>query len=135
MQVLAPCDPLEMKYATEWCANVSQSPTYMRLGKAGEPNLTENAIDKFEIGKIRYIKKGTDGEIYNIGPDKLTSIKKEVVERIVEKMNVNFNDAVEMSGDRIGQDSKCWLDCSKAKKELGWNMKIDWDQGLDEVQN
>ena len=52
MQVLAPCDPLEMKEATEWCANKSNSPTYMRLGKAGEPNLTENAVDKFEIGKI-----------------------------------------------------------------------------------
>ena len=51
MQVLAPCDPLEMKEATEWCANKSNSPTYMRLGKAGEPNLTENAVDKFEIGK------------------------------------------------------------------------------------
>jgi len=67
MQVLAPCDPLEMKYATEWCANVSQSPTYMRLGKAGEPNLTENAIDKFEIGKIRYIKKGKDYGLISYG--------------------------------------------------------------------
>ena len=29
----------------------------MRLGKAGEPNLTENAVEQFEIGKIRYLKK------------------------------------------------------------------------------
>ena len=29
----------------------------MRLGKAGEPNLTEMAVDTFEIGKIRYLKK------------------------------------------------------------------------------
>ena len=28
MQVLAPCDPLEMKEATMWCANQSKSPTY-----------------------------------------------------------------------------------------------------------
>ena len=60
MQVLAPCDPLEMKEATEWCAYRSKSPTYMRLGKAGEPNLTEMAVDTFEIGKIRYLKKGKD---------------------------------------------------------------------------
>ena len=52
MRIIAPCDPLEMKEATEWCANKSKSPTYMRLGKAGEPNLTENAVDKFEIGSI-----------------------------------------------------------------------------------
>ncbi len=67
MQVLAPCDPLEMKEATEWCANKSKSPTYMRLGKAGEPNLTENAVDKFEIGKIRYVKKGKDYGLISYG--------------------------------------------------------------------
>jgi len=67
MQVLAPCDPLEMKYATEWCAYKSNSPTYMRLGKAGEPNLTEKALEKFEIGKIRYIKKGKDYGLISYG--------------------------------------------------------------------
>ena len=67
MQVLAPCDPLEMKEATEWCANKSKSPTYMRLGKAGEPNLTEHAVDKFEIGKIRYLKKGSDYGLISYG--------------------------------------------------------------------
>ena len=44
------------------------------------------------------IKKGRDVEIYNIGPDKPTSIK-EVVERVVDKMNVKFSDAVEMTED------------------------------------
>ena len=29
----------------------------MRLGKAGEPNLTDNAIDDFVVGKVRYLKK------------------------------------------------------------------------------
>ena len=67
MQVLAPCDPLEMKEATEWCASKSKSPTYMRLGKAGEPNLTDNAVDNFEIGKIRYIKKGEDYGLISYG--------------------------------------------------------------------
>ena len=67
MQVLAPCDPLEMKEATMWCANQSKSPTYMRLGKAGEPNLTENAVEKFEIGKIRYLQKGRDYGLISYG--------------------------------------------------------------------
>ncbi len=67
MQVLAPCDPLEMEYATEWCANKSNSPTYMRLGKVGEPNLTETAVNKFEIGKIRYVKKGKDYGLISYG--------------------------------------------------------------------
>lgn len=58
MTVLAPCDPLEMQLATEWCATKNKGPVYMRLGKVGEPNLTKNACDKFQIGKLRYITKG-----------------------------------------------------------------------------
>ncbi len=67
MTVLAPCDPEEMKLATTWCAKESNGPVYMRLGKAGEPDLTANAIDKFEIGKIRYIQKGSDIALISSG--------------------------------------------------------------------
>mgnify|MGYP003956044667 CR=1 FL=1 len=67
MTVLAPCDPEEMKLATTWCAKESNGPVYMRLGKAGEPDLTANAIDKFEIGKIRYIQKGSDIALISYG--------------------------------------------------------------------
>lgn len=62
MTVLAPCDPEEMRLATKWCATESQGPVYMRLGKAGEPDLTADAVDPFEIGKPRYLKKG-DGSL------------------------------------------------------------------------
>ncbi len=58
MTIIAPCDPKEMELATEWCATKSKGPVYMRLGKAGEPNLTDNAIDEFVVGKARYLKKG-----------------------------------------------------------------------------
>ena len=92
-----------------------------------------HAIDLAEAIYL-VITKGKDGEIYNIGPDKPTSIK-EVVERVVDKMGANFDDVVEMSEDRLGQDSRYWLDCSKAKKDLGWSINIDWDQGLEEVKN
>ena len=68
MTVLAPCDPQEMRHATEWCATQSQGPVYMRLGKAGEPDLTANALDPFEIGKIRYLRKGRDVAILSYGP-------------------------------------------------------------------
>jgi len=62
MTVLAPCDPEEMRLATKWCATESQGPVYMRLGKAGEPDLTADAIDPFEIGKLRTLKQG-DGSL------------------------------------------------------------------------
>jgi transketolase len=67
MTVLAPCDPEEMRLATEWCATESQGPVYMRLGKAGEPDLTAKAIDPFKIGKVRCIQKGSDIALLSYG--------------------------------------------------------------------
>lgn len=68
MQVLAPCDPLEATEATRYCATQKVGPVYLKLGKAGEPRVTENAVDPFVIGKIRYLKKGSDVAIMTYGP-------------------------------------------------------------------
>ena len=67
MTVLAPCDPEEMRLATHWCATESNGPVYMRLGKAGEPDLTANALEPFQIGKVRYLKRGSDIAILSYG--------------------------------------------------------------------
>lgn len=60
MQILTPCDPLETREMTRFCALENQGPLYLRLGKAGEPNLTENAVEGFEFGKVRTIRQGSD---------------------------------------------------------------------------
>ena len=60
MQVIAPCDPLEVAAATRFCAFDSDHPTYLRIGKAGEPVLTEDAAEPWEFGKVRYLCKGED---------------------------------------------------------------------------
>ncbi len=67
MTVLAPCDPEEMRLATRWCATESPGPVYMRLGKAGEPDLTANAAEAFQIGKIRYLTRGKDVALLSYG--------------------------------------------------------------------
>jgi transketolase len=43
MQIIAPCDPLETIEATKWCCQQKNGPVYLRLGKSGEPNLTQHA--------------------------------------------------------------------------------------------
>lgn len=58
MSIIAPCDPLETEAATWACAQHKQGPIYLRLGKAGEPDLTSKALSPFEFGKIRYLKEG-----------------------------------------------------------------------------
>lgn len=67
MTVLAPCDPEEMRLATRWCAIENAGPVYMRLGKVGEPDLTSSAVDNFKVGKIRYLKRGSDVAILSYG--------------------------------------------------------------------
>jgi len=83
MKVLAPCDPLEMKEATTWCATKNDGPVYMRLGKVGEPTFTEGAADPFEFGKPRYIIKGKDTAIISYGIS--IKIAKEIYDKLKEK--------------------------------------------------
>jgi transketolase len=68
MTVLAPCDPAECREATLWCATQEHGPVYLRLGKAGEPDLTSRAVDPFTFGKLRYLKRGRDVCILSYGP-------------------------------------------------------------------
>lgn len=72
------------------------------------------------------------GEIYNVGPDQPTSIR-EVVERCANACGVAFDELCEVTGDRIGQDSRYWLNAAKVKA-LGWKQSIGWDDGLADVR-
>jgi transketolase len=67
MQIIAPCDPAECTEATAYCATQRNGPVYLRLGKAGEPNFTDKAIDRWTFGKLRYIKRGADVCILSYG--------------------------------------------------------------------
>lgn len=74
---------------------------------------------------------GQNGDTYHISTDEVVSIK-QLVERICEKLNVNFDDHVEVVGERLGKDSAYHLDSSKIRSELKWADKIKLDQGLGE---
>ena len=67
MQIIAPCDPAECTEATAYCATQKKGPVYLRLGKAGEPNFTDKAVDPWKFAKLRYIKRGTDVCILSYG--------------------------------------------------------------------
>lgn len=82
MTVLAPCDPAETAVVTKACVEKVPGPVYLRLGKAGEPDLTSKA-DPFEFGKLRFIKPGNDVCLLSYGP--LTKMAFDVAERIEAK--------------------------------------------------
>jgi transketolase len=69
MSVIAPCDPSEVEAATRWCATQTQGPVYLRLGKAGEPELTDGADEPWAFGKLRAIQRsGNDVAVISYGP-------------------------------------------------------------------
>jgi transketolase len=68
MSVIAPCDPGEAEAATRWCAAQERGPVYLRLGKAGEPDLSKAALDPWVFGKLRRLRDGRDVCILSYGP-------------------------------------------------------------------
>lgn len=66
MQIIAPCDPSECIEATYHCAAQKAGPLYLRLGKAGEPELTKGA-EPWQFGKLRYLRRGDDLCILSYG--------------------------------------------------------------------
>jgi len=74
---------------------------------------------------------GQNGETYHISTDSVISIRS-LVERICQKLNVEFEDHVEFVGDRVGKDSAYHLDSSKLRSTLNWTDQISLEHGLDE---
>jgi len=77
-------------------------------------------------------EKAPFGTIYNAGPKEPTSIRR-VVELCAETLGMPFEALCEVTGDRLGQDGRYWLDSSAIKRDVGWEAQIDWKQGLKEM--
>lgn len=82
MSIVAPCDPLEVEAATWACAE-HPGPVYLRLGKAGEPELTGNAVEPFRLGKVRLLQDGSGTCILAYGP--IMKMAFDLAARIQEK--------------------------------------------------
>ena len=80
---------------------------------------------------MRVIKDGAMGEIYNVGPDKPTAIA-DIVRMCLTATNGSWDELVEKSPERTGQDSCYWLDSSKLKS-LGWKQEITLEEGIQRV--
>ncbi len=68
MKIIAPSDPLELREAVRYCCKNTKSPIYLRIGKSGEENFTQNSIEKWRFGKIRKVFNGKDSCILTYGP-------------------------------------------------------------------
>ena len=67
LRIIAPADPAETEAATRWCAAQQDGPVYLRLGKAGEPDLTSHLKTPWTFGKWRQVLAGSDLAIITYG--------------------------------------------------------------------
>jgi dTDP-glucose 4,6-dehydratase len=79
----------------------------------------------------RIMEEGKNGDTYHISTNDVISIR-DLVSHICTRLNVRFEDHVEIVGERLGKDSAYHLESSKVRAELKWQNQINFDQGLDE---
>ena len=68
-------------------------------------------------------------ETYHISTNETQSIKN-LVELICSKMNVEFDDFVEISEERLGKDASYQLNSDKLRSKLNWKETISLEQGI-----
>lgn len=112
-----------------WCGLTGH-----KLPLQGSGRAEKSYIHARDLGRaIHLVAEGAPlGVIYNAGPARPTAIR-EVVERCATALGMPFEQICEMAPDRLGQDSRYWLDSSRIKRDLGWEPEIGWTEGLAEM--
>ena len=75
--------------------------------------------------------QGNINEIYNLSGD-LELSNREVLRRLLEVMELDFEQHIEYVDNRPGQDVRYGIDDSKLRS-LGWKPVVDFDEGLVEI--
>ena len=77
-------------------------------------------------------EKAPLGRTYNVGPKEPIEIR-ELVTRCAAALGMSFEQLVNESPARMGEDWIYWLDSSRISKELGWEPEIGLDEGLKDM--
>ena len=80
------------------------------------------------------IKFGKPGNIFHISDEKKITIKK-LVQIILKRMNIKFNDFVKIEKERPGKDFMYDMHSGKLKSIFGWKVSVNLDDGIDQTIN
>lgn len=111
---------------------------FIRLGRklqlhgGGHSQRSFIHIDDVSDATARIARDGTPGDTYHISTDRLVSIR-DLVRLICDRMNVRFEDQVEVVGERLGKDSFYQLDSTKLRSELEWTDRITLETGIEQT--
>lgn len=105
-----------------------------KLPLQGGGRAEKSYIHARDLGRAIHLvaEKAPLGTVYNAGPAQPTAIR-DLVVKVAEVMQVPFEQICEVTGDRLGQDSRYWLDSSAIKKDVGWEPQISLEEGIREV--
>lgn len=83
------------------------------------------------IGVDLIVRKGRDGEIYNLGGhSERTNL--DVVKTILKQLG-KPESLIKFVSDRPGHDLRYAIDSTKVEKELGWDRTYNFEQGIKET--
>ena len=88
-------------------------------------------IDDVCSATWRIACEGTVGADYHISTDRVVSIK-ELVLVLCTMLGAEYEQSVEVVGERLGKDSAYWLDSQKLR-QLGWSDFVSLEGGLHET--
>lgn len=110
---------------------------YLLSGKTIELHGGGHAVKSFihirdvVDGLVRTLDQGKSGT-YHFTVDSNQSIA-DIVLNVCTLMGYDYEKATRVVGERLGQDARYWLDTSKARRELGWQPTVSFEEGLTEV--
>lgn len=118
---------------------IPRSVIFLKKGKTIELHGGGQAIKSFihirdiSRGELLAMINGKNGQIYHLSPSDSCIAIKNVVRLICDEIGKDFNSSTKAVAERIGQDKAYIIDSSKASRELGWNPKIPFNEGLRDV--
>lgn len=74
------------------------------------------------------LHKGKIGEVYNIGGNN-EKANREIVKLVIDRLNKS-EELIEYVADRPGHDRRYAVDNSKITRELGWQPKYSFEEGI-----
>lgn len=110
---------------------------YLKKGRTLELHGGGTAVKSFVHikdvvrGVVLALERGKPGTYHFSSSEDRTIL--EIVRMICEMMGCDFEEAVEVVGERLGQDARYTLDYSKAAEYLDWSPRISLEDGIRDV--